>query len=66
MNKTNTIINRIQAVDNFLNLAYFCESWQDFIEELGEWGVYSIAKIDFDDKELNIDLLNQFINQEGN
>ena len=66
MNKTSTIINRIQAVDNFLNLAYFCESWQDFIEELGEWGVYSIAKIDFDDKELNIDLLNQFINQEGN
>ena len=35
MNKTNTIINRIQAVDNFLNLAYFCESWKDFIEELG-------------------------------
>ena len=66
MNKTNTIINRIQAVDNFLNLAYFCESWQDFIEELGEWCVYSIAKIDFDDKEINVDLLNQFINQEGN
>ena len=66
LNKTSTIINRIQAVDNFLNLAYFCESWQDFIEEISEWGVYSIAKIDFDDKELNIDLLNQFINQEGN
>ena len=65
MSKTNTIINRIQEVDNFLNLAYFCESWQDFIEELGEWGVYSIAKIDFDDKELDIDLLNQFISQEG-
>ncbi len=65
MNKTSTIINRIQAVDNFLNLAYFCESWQDFIEELGEWGVYSIAKIDFDDKELDVNLLNQFINQEG-
>ena len=65
MTKTNTIINRIRSVDNFLNLAYFCESWQDFIEELGEWGVYSIAKIDFDDKELNVDLLDQFINQEG-
>ena len=65
MTKTNTIINRIRSVDNFLNLAYFCESWQDFIEELGEWGVYSIAKIDFDDKELDIDLLDQFINQEG-
>ena len=65
MSKTSTIINRIQAVDNFLNLAYFCESWQDFIEEIGEWGVYSIAKIDFDDKELDIDLLDQFISQEG-
>ena len=65
MTKTNTIINRIRSVDNFLNLAYFCESWQDFIEEIGEWGVYSIAKIDFDDKELDIDLLDQFINQEG-
>ena len=65
-NKTSTIINRIQAVDNFLNLAYFCESWQDFIEELGEWGVYSIAKIDFDDKELNVDSLNNFILKECN
>ena len=65
MSKTSTIINRIQAVDNFLNLAYFCESWQDFIEEIAEWGVYSIAKIDFDDKELDIDLLDQFISQEG-
>ena len=64
MTKTNTIINRIRSVDNFLNLAYFCESWQDFIEEIGEWGVYSIAKIDFDDKELDIDLLDQFISQE--
>ena len=66
MNKTSTIINRIQAVDNFLNLAYFCESWKDFIEESGEWGVYSIAKIDFDDKELDLNLLNNFILKEGN
>ena len=49
-----------------LNLAYFCESWKDFIEELGEWGVYSIAKIDFDDKELNVDLLDNFILKECN
>ena len=65
MSKTNILIDRIRSVDNFLNLAYFCESWQDFIEELGEWGVYSIAKIDFDDKELDVNLLDQFINQEG-
>ena len=66
LNKTSTIINRIQAVDNFLNLAYFCANWEEFIQELEEWGVYSIAKIDFDDKELNIDLLNNFILKECN
>ena len=48
-NKTNTLINRILEVDNFLNLAYFCESWKEFTQELEEWGVYSAAKIDFDD-----------------
>ena len=66
MSKTNTIINRIQAVDNFLNLAYFCANWEEFIQELNEWGVYSIAKIDFDDKELNVDLLDNFILKECN
>ena len=66
LNKTSTIINRIQAVDNFLNLAYFCVNWEEFIQELEEWGVYSIAKIDFDDKELNVDLLNNFILKECN
>ena len=66
LNKTSTIINRIQAVDNFLNLAYFCANWEEFIQELEEWGVYSIAKIDFDDKELNVDLLNNFILKECN
>jgi len=66
LNKTSTIINRIQAVDNFLNLAYFCANWEEFIQELEEWGVYSIAKIDFDDKELNVDLLDNFILKECN
>ena len=66
MNKTSTIINRIQAVDNFLNLAYFCESWKDFIEELGEWGVTSCAKIEFDDKQLDVNRLNNFILKECN
>ena len=65
LNKTSTIINRIQAVDNFLNVAYFCSSWKEFTQELEEWGVYSAAKINFDDKELDVDLLNQFISQEG-
>ena len=66
MNKTSTIINRIQAVDNFLNLAYFCSNWKEFTQELEEWGVYSAAKIDFDDKELNVNRLNNFILKECN
>ena len=66
MDKTNTLINRIQQVDNFLNVACVCANWQEFMQELEEWGVYSAAKIDFDDKELNVDLLNNFILKEGN
>ena len=64
MNKTSTIINRIQAVDNFLNVACYCANWQEFVEELAEWGVDGCAKIDFDDKELNVDLLDNFILKE--
>jgi len=66
MSKTNILIDRIRSVDNFQNMACCCSNWQEFTQELEEWGVYSAAKIDFDDKELNVDLLNQFINQEGN
>ena len=66
MDKTSTIINRIQAVDNFLNLAYFCSNWKEITQELEEWGVYSAAKIDFDDKELNVNRLNNFILKECN
>ena len=66
MDKTNTLINRIQQVDNFLNVACVCANWQEFMQELEEWGVYSAAKIDFDDKELNVDLLDNFILKEGN
>ena len=66
MDKTNTLINRILEVDNFLNMASFCSNWKEFTQELEEWGVYSAAKIDFDDKELNVDLLDNFILKECN
>ena len=65
MNKTNTLINRIQAVDNFLNLAYFCSSWKEFTQELEEWGVYGCAKIDFDDEDLDVSVLDRFIKSEN-
>ena len=66
LNKTSTIINRIQAVDNFLNVAYFCSSWKEFTQELEEWGVTSCAKIEFDDKQLDVNRLNNFILKECN
>jgi hypothetical protein len=66
MDKTNRLINRILEVDNFQNMACFCSNWQEFTQELEEWGVYSAAKIDFDDKELDLNLLNNFILKEGN
>ena len=50
MNKTNTLIQRITEVDNFLNVACVCANWQEFTQELEEWGVYSAARIDFDDE----------------
>ena len=66
MNKTQTIINRILEVDNFQNVACVCANWKEFTQELEEWGVYGCAKIDFDDKELNVDLLDNFILKECN
>ena len=65
-NKTNTLINRILEVDNFQNMACFCANWKEFTEELAEWGVYSAAKIDFDDNELDYNRLDSFILKEGN
>ena len=64
--KTDILINRIKEVDNFQNMACFCSNWKEFTQELEEWGVYSAAKIDFDDKELDLNLLNNFILKEGN
>ena len=61
MNKTNTLIQRIKDVDNFQNMACFCDNWKEFTQELEEWGVTSAARIDFDDKELDVNRLNSFI-----
>ena len=65
MNKTTTLMNRIVQVDNFQNVACVCANWQEFQEELAEWGVYSAAKIDFDDKELDVNILDEFIKNEN-
>ena len=63
--KTSKIMQRILQVENFQNVACVCANWQEFQEELSEWGVYSAAKIDFDDKELDVNRLDNFIFCEG-
>ena len=65
MNKTQTVMNRIVQVDNFQNVACVCANWQEFTQELEEWGVYGCAKIDFDDAELDVNILDEFIKNEN-
>ena len=65
MDKTQIIINRILQVENFQNVACVCANWQEFTQELEEWGVYGCAKIDFDDPELNVPMLDAFIKSEN-
>ena len=65
MTKTQTIMNRIVQLDNFQNMACCCAKWDDFLQELAEWGVDGCAKIDFDDPELNVPMLDAFIHAEN-
>ena len=60
MNKTERLINRIKDVDNFENVAYVCEDFETFVDEVAEWGVQSIAKVDFDDPELDLKAMNAY------
>ena len=60
MTKTERLINRINEVENFQNVAFLCEDFDTFIDEVAEWGVQSIAKVDFDDPELNLPMMNAF------
>ena len=43
------IARRILDVDNFENVAHVCCDWEEFTQEVAEWGVDHIACIDFDD-----------------
>ena len=65
ISKTDRIINRILEVDNFQNVACFCDNFAEFVQELPEWGVDGCAKVDFDDADLDIAKLDTFISEEG-
>ena len=58
MNPTERMINRIDTVEKFRDIAYLCEDFQSFVDEIQEWGVDHICGVDFFGKgfELNPDL----------
>ena len=60
MTKTQRLIERIQKVDNFENVAYVCEDFETFIIEVAEWGVHHITGVDFDDPEVNRGMMDAF------
>ena len=56
------VSRRILDVENFENVAHVCCDWEEFVDEVAEWGVDHIACIDFDDlSEEDIDFLDDFI-----
>ena len=58
MNPTERMINRIDSVEKFRDIAELCEDFQTFVDEIQEWGVDHICGVDFFGKgfELNPDL----------
>ena len=49
MNQTERMIDRIKNVEKFNDIAYLCEDFQSFVDEVQEWGVDHICGVDFDD-----------------
>ena len=65
MNQTERMIDRIKNVEKFNDIAYLCEDFQTFGDEIQEWGVYHICGGDFDDPDLNLIMLNAFFGSFG-
>ena len=45
--QTARLINRINSVEKFRDLAELCEDFQTFVDEISEWGVDHIGGVDF-------------------
>ena len=58
--KTQRLINRIQEKESFYDVAYLCEDFDTFIDEVAEWGVDHAGGVDFDDPEVDRTLMDQF------
>ena len=58
-------MDRILIDGNLDNMACCCADFQEFTQELEEWGVTGCAKIEFDDPELDFAKLDRFIKAEN-
>jgi len=65
MTKTERLIDRIKKVEKFYDVAFLCEDFQTFVDEIQEWGVDHICGVDFDDPDLNLIMLNAFFGSFG-
>ena len=45
--QTARLINRINTVEKFRDIAALCEDFQTFVDEISEWGVDHIGGVDF-------------------
>ena len=63
----NRIKQRILFDDNLDNLSTLCPTWEDFVIEVSEWGIYELGGVDFDTLTSNdIERFDQFmVNQNG-
>ena len=63
---TQRLIERINQKESFKDLAYVCEDFKAFVDEVGEWGVDHIGGVDFYgvgyelNEELDIPMLDRF------
>ena len=58
--KTQRLINRIEEKESFYDIAYLCEDFATFIDEVAEWGVDHIAGVDFDAPEVNRPMMDAY------
>ena len=62
----NRIKQRILFDDNLNNLSTLCPTWEDFVIEVSEWGIYKLGGVDFDTLTSNdIERLNQFMKNQS-
>ena len=45
--QTSRLINRIDTVEKFRDIAELCEDFRSFVDEISEWGVDHIGGVDF-------------------